>query len=320
MMAPEALLGSQYLNTLLNEPAAEPFEPQSSFFTSSGNQVNGDMTYHFQDGDTKIPASFLNELKAQSTPILGNVLIYIRLVFKNLTRVPREDDVLSAANAFLASNVRTVRDILEPKLNDPVSIQNITYQKIDNNSYIISFAFEITNVTIYKDIQLRNDTYDLIQNTINSLLNTILSDKNATPFVFPQANYTFNGTEIVANSKYVFVEGDTKWTPSGFLFAVLNISGLSTLTTPAAQTDHPVHVVLRPTVQAQNTTTGGNSAWILGIIIPCSIVIILIPCWILLCCLLCGCCAGLKRRYNRRQSYNIHNTIHNQYTTHNTLY
>ncbi|XP_060729294.1 uncharacterized protein LOC132847773 [Tachysurus vachellii] len=302
-------------NTLLNEPAAKPFEPQSSLFTSSGNQVNSDMTYHFQDGDTKIPASFLNELKAQSTPMLGNVLIYIRLVFKNLSRVPSEADVLSAANAFLASNVRTVRHILEPKLNDPVSIQNITYQKIDNNSYIISFAFEITNVTIYQDIQLRNETNNLIQNTINSLLNNILSDKNATPFVFPQANYTYNGTEIEANSVYVFVEGDTKWTPSGFLDAVLNISGLSTLTTPAAQTDPPVHVVLRPTVQAQNTTTGGNSAWILGIIIPCSIVIILIPCWILLCCLLCGCCAGLRRRYNRRQSYNTHNTIHNEYTS-----
>ncbi|KAK3554729.1 hypothetical protein QTP70_033147 [Hemibagrus guttatus] len=57
------------LNTLLNEAGAEPFEAQSSFFTSSGNQVNGNMTYHFQDGDTKTPAAFLNELKAQSTPM-----------------------------------------------------------------------------------------------------------------------------------------------------------------------------------------------------------------------------------------------------------
>ncbi|KAK2852180.1 hypothetical protein Q7C36_007381 [Tachysurus vachellii] len=409
------------LNTFLNEPAAEPFEPQSSFFTSSGNQVNGDMTYHFQDGDTKTPASFLNELKAQSTPIsgsavvqttmvfnssspvpseslvlsviqtllsarltnrtdsvkvlnftyekisdtcyavkftfnisnismsqnpdvrndtykqvesiinivvsvhrhvfndilqrisgtqvigdmlynfqvgdtktpasflndispvLGNVLIYIRLVFKNLTKVPSEADVLNAANALLDAKIRRARDLVTQKLSDPVSIQDVTYQKIDNNSYIISFGFQISNVTISKDMQLRNGTYSLIQNTINSLLNNILNVKNAPVFVFPQANYTFNGTEIVANSEYVFVEGDTKWTPSGFLDAVFNISGLSTLTTPAAQTDPPVHVVLRPTVQAQNITTVGNSAWILGIIIPCSIVIILIPCWILLC-------------------------------------
>ncbi|XP_053535961.1 uncharacterized protein LOC108261436 [Ictalurus punctatus] len=297
------------LNTLLNEPGAEPFKPQSSFITSSGNQVNGDMDYYFQDGTTKTPAAFQNEL----TPVLGNVLIRIRLVFKNLTRVPSEADVLNAANALLDSKIRRARALVTQKLSDPVSIQNVIYEKIGNNSYIISFAFQISNVTIFKDVQLRNETYVLIQNTINSLLNTILNVKDAPAFVFPQANYTFNGTAIEANSEYIFVEGETKWTPSGFLSAILNISGLSTFTTPAAQTNPPV---LRPTVQAHSntTTTGGNSAWILGIIIPCSIVIILIPCWILLCCLLCGCCAGLRRRYNRRRSYNV------QYTTRNGLF
>ncbi|KAK3573546.1 hypothetical protein QTP86_027477, partial [Hemibagrus guttatus] len=107
--------------------------------------------------------------------------------------------------------------------------------------------------------------------------------KSGRQLVLMTSQWRFNGTEIVANSEYVFVEGDTKWTPSGFLFAILNISSLLTVTTPAAQTEPPAHVVLRPTVQAQNSTTGGNSAWFLGIIIPCSIVIILIPCWILLC-------------------------------------
>ncbi|XP_053535955.1 uncharacterized protein LOC108261316 [Ictalurus punctatus] len=300
------------VNMLLNEPGADPFKPHSSFFTSSGNQVNGDMDYYFQNGDTKTPGAFLNDLK----PVLGNVVIRIRLVFKNLTRVPSEADVLNAANALLDSKIRKVRALVTQKLSDPVSIQDVIYEKTGNNSYIISFAFKISNVTISKDLQLRNDTYVLIQNTINSLLNTILNVKDAPAFVFPQANYTFNGTAIEANSEYIFVEGETKWTPSGFLSAILNISGLSTFTTPAAQTESTVHVVLRPTVQAHSntTTTGGNSAWILGIIIPCSIVIILIPCWILLCCLLCGCCAGLRRRYNRRRSYNV------QYTTRNGLF
>ncbi|KAK3554597.1 hypothetical protein QTP70_027889, partial [Hemibagrus guttatus] len=267
------------LNVLLNKPGAEPFKPHNFSFMSSKKQVNGNMTYSFKDEDTKTPAAFLNEIK----PILGNVLIYIRLVFKNLTRVPSEADVLNAATALLDAKIRRTRDLVTQKLSDPVSIQDVKYQKIDNKSYIISFGFQISNVTISKDIQLRNETYTLIQTTINSLLNTILNVKDAPEFVFPFANYTLNGTEIVANSEYIFVEGDTKWTPSGFLFAILNISGLSTITTPGAQTDPPVHVVLRPTVQAQNTTTGGNSAWILAIIIPCSIVIILIPCWILLC-------------------------------------
>ncbi|XP_053535937.1 uncharacterized protein LOC128632760 [Ictalurus punctatus] len=201
------------------------------------------MDYYFQDGTTKTPAAFLNELK----PVLGNVLIRIRLVFKNLTRVPSEADVLNAANALLDSKIRRRRSLVIQTLSDPVSIQNVIYEKIGNNSYIISFAFQITNVTISKDLQLRNGTYDLIQNTINSLLNTILNVKDAPAFVFPQANYTFNGTAIEANFEYIFVEGETKWTPSGFLSANLNISELSTFTTPAAQTESTVHVVLRPT-------------------------------------------------------------------------
>ncbi|XP_053477454.1 uncharacterized protein LOC128605765 [Ictalurus furcatus] len=187
------------------------------------------MEYYFQDGDTKTPAAFLNEL----TPVLGNVLIRIRLVFKNLTRVPSEADVLNAANALLDSKIRRRRSLVIQTLSNPVSIQNAIYEKIGNNSYIISLVFQITNVTISKDLQLRNGTYDLIQNTINSLLNTILNVKDAPAFVLPQANYTFNGTAIEANSEYIFVEGDTKWTPSGFLSAILNISGLSTFTTPA---------------------------------------------------------------------------------------
>ncbi|KAI5610610.1 mucin-5AC-like [Silurus asotus] len=183
------------------------------------------MEYYFEDGDTKTPAAFLDEVK----PILGNVLIYIRLVFKNLTKVPSEADVVKAANSLLDSKIRRARDLTTQKLNDPVSIQNITYEHV---------------------------------------------------LVFSR----FNRTEIVANSEYIFVDGVTQFTPSGFLFEILKISGLSISTTPAAQTDAPIYVVLRPTVQANtNTTTGGSSAWILGIIIPCSIVIILIPCWILLC-------------------------------------
>ncbi|KAK3572859.1 hypothetical protein QTP86_009051 [Hemibagrus guttatus] len=342
---------------------------------SSGNQVNGDLTYHFQDGDTKTPAAFLNELKAKSTPITGSAVVQTRMVFSSSSPVPSKSLVLNSTQTLLSARLTNLTDsvkvlnftyekisetsyavififnisnisisenpdlrnntynqvasIINNALNvllnipgaEPFKPHNVSFtssknqvNEIDNKSYIIGFGFKIGNVNISKDNQLRNETYTLIQTTINSLLNTILNVKGAPEFVFPFANYTLNGTEIVANSEYIFVEGDTKWTPSGFLFAIFNISDLSTITTPAAQTDPPVHVVLRPTVQAQNTTTGGNSAWILGIIIPCSIVIILIPCWILLCCLLCGCCAGIRRRYNRRRSYNV------QYATRNRLF
>lgn len=60
---------------------------------------------------------------------------------------------------------------------------------------------------------------------------------------------------IQANAEYVFVEGDIK-SPSAFLSQILTVSGLS---------------------------GGWSSAWILAIIIPCSIAVILVPCWIILC-------------------------------------
>ncbi|KAL7889603.1 hypothetical protein AOLI_G00018610 [Acnodon oligacanthus] len=330
------------LNTLLNEPSADLFEPQRSDFRMLTNQVEGNMDYSFQEGDTRTPSSFLNEIKTQSgstptmppiastalqstkvpTPeilttsvldkttstiikittsptleimtappqqitaaptLMGTVLIYIRLVFKNLTTLPSEAEVLNAANALLDSSVRMKRDVSTQKLNNPVSIQNVTYQKTSSNSYSISFAFKISNVNISKSIELRNETYDAIQKTINGLLNKILNDPNATPFVFQRANYTGNDTVIQADAEYVFVEGDIK-TPSGFLKEILNISGLA---------------------------GGGFPGWALAIIIPCGIAIILVPCWIILCIMLSGCCGAVRRRWHRRRSYNVQYPIHN---------
>ncbi|KAF5890157.1 threonine-rich GPI-anchored glycoprotein, partial [Clarias magur] len=263
------------LNTLLNEPGEELFNSFSFFFTSSKNQINGDMEYYFQDGGTKTPKAFLNEI----APIVGKVVISIRLLFKNIAKIPSKTDVVNAAHTLLDAKVRRARDLTTQKLNEPVSINDVVYENIDNSSYSISFEFQISNVTISKDLQLQNETYDLIQNTLNTLLNTILNAKDAPPFVFPRANYMFNGTAIIADSEYIFVEGVSKWTPSGFLSEILQISGVSDFTTTAA----PVNSGQTPTVQANTTTAGGSSAWILGIIIPCAIIIILIPCWILLC-------------------------------------
>ncbi|XP_036430664.1 uncharacterized protein LOC118810745 [Colossoma macropomum] len=215
--------------------------------------------------------------------LMGSVLIYIRLVFKNLTTLPSEAEVLNAANTLLDSGVRMKRDVSTQKLNNPVSIQNVTYQKTGSNSYTISFAFKISNVSISRNIELRNETYDAIQNTINGLLNKILNDPNATPFVFQRANYTGNDTVIQADAEYIFMEGDIK-TPSGFLKEILKISGLA---------------------------GGGFPGWALAIIIPCGIAIILVPCWIILCIMLSGCCGAVRRRWHRRQSYNVQYPIHN---------
>ncbi|XP_053357533.1 uncharacterized protein LOC128528605 [Clarias gariepinus] len=312
------------LNTILNAKDAPPFVFPRANYTFNSTMIIADSEYIFVEGvsqwtssgflsailninvlsTTAFPAStkpVTSTSQSNTSIILGNVMIKIRLVFKNLSKIPSKTDVLNAAHTLLDAKIIKARDLTTQKLNEPVSINDVLFEIIDNSSYSISFEFKISDVTISKDLQLRNETYELIQNTTNTLLNTILNAKNAPPFVFPWANYTFNGTAIIADSEYIFVEGVIKWTPGEFLSKLLQISGLSDSTTTAA----PVTAVQTATVQGNTTTTGGSSAWILGIIIPCAIIVILIPCWILLCCLLCGCCAGLRRRYNRRRSYTI---------------
>ncbi|KAF7710005.1 hypothetical protein HF521_008877 [Silurus meridionalis] len=320
------------LNTLLNAPNADPFTPKSSNYTLSGKQIGGEIEYSFQNGDTKNPVNYLSELQKQSGETgprtepadpqsssgrksprgrMGTVLIYIRLVFKNLTNVPSQADVIKAANALLDSSVRLARDTETVKVFNPVSIQDVTYQKLGNNSYIIGFGFAIMNVSIALNTDLRNDTYDLIQNTINGLLNRILNSPNSKPFIFPRANYMGNSTMIVADSEYVFSQGGSdglRFEPSGFLAQILIVSGLSD---PPSPTLAPITIV---TEFLPISVEGGLPEWALAIIIPCTVAIILIPCWILICCLLCGCCAALRRRYSRRRSYNV------QYTTRNGLF
>ncbi|XP_066536035.1 uncharacterized protein [Hoplias malabaricus] len=210
-----------------------------------------------------------------------------------------EAQVMNAANTYLDSSVRMKRDVRMQKLSNPVSIQNITYTKTNNSSYTISFKFQISNVNISSNAEMRNETHNAIENITNSLLNKILNGKNSTPFIFPQPIFTDNKTVIEADSMYVFTAGDIKST-SAFLSEIMTVSGLTSIT-PAV-------------TNAISGGGGGFPGWALAIIIPCSIAIILIPAWITLCCMLCGCCAAIRRRYSRRRSYNV------QYTTRNGLF
>lgn len=79
---------------------------------------------------------------------------------------------------------------------------------------------------------------------------------------------------IVADSEFVFSEGDLSFVPSGFLAQILVVSGLRDPPTP---TPAPI------TSGTELTPERGLPGWALAIIIPCTIAIILIPCWILLC-------------------------------------
>ncbi|GAA6092335.1 uncharacterized protein LOC113646501 isoform X1, partial [Tachysurus ichikawai] len=78
------------------------------------------MTYHFQDGDTKIPESFLNELKAQSTPISGSAVVQTTMLFNSSSPVPSESLVLSVIQTLLSARLTN--------LTDSIKVLNYTYE------------------------------------------------------------------------------------------------------------------------------------------------------------------------------------------------
>lgn len=82
------------------------------------------------------------------------------------------------------------------------------------------------------------------------------------------------GVLILANEVYVYRENDIQ-SPSNFLYEILRDSGLMYYTIPPLVSIHPI------TKPGNSTYT--SAAWILGFIIPCGVVLILLPCWILLC-------------------------------------
>ncbi|XP_045076272.1 location of vulva defective 1-like [Coregonus clupeaformis] len=260
---------------------------------------------------TTITATFTSTSMASvtSTTRFGTVVVFVRLMFQLNTPVPTEDDVLGAFNKQLYHqfNIQT---------NTQTTFHNGTYIKLTDTSFAIDLGFKITNVTMESRsnrITFTSETYIQIQDSINSLLRAILCKPDSKQFDFPKPDFTTVGTQIRADVMYLYKEGEINL-PSAILEEVLKVSGLLTTTVaPTTTSTTPLSTVLLTT--PFNTTSGGGfPGWALAIIIPCGIAIILVPLWILLCCMLCGCCAAVRRRCHRRRSYNV------QYTTRNGLF
>ncbi|XP_018605714.2 uncharacterized protein LOC108933263 [Scleropages formosus] len=320
------------MNQMLNSQTATPVVFPRANFTVTGSQVEADVNYVVRRGTVSNPSPYLSEMLRITGPdvtttaatagttaltltttisttatspattrfqiSIGSVLISIRLVFLTIMPSPSESNVLSVAHNLFNLKLRA--------LESPQMVQNITYEKLSNYSFALKFVFAINNVNISQNNQIMNSTYIQIQDSINILLNKILNNATANPFVFPPANFTLimMNNQIQANVKYVFKEGDIS-NPSPFLSGIIAVSGLSVTTTTTP--------ILLLTTPLGNVTTAGSSAWILGFIIPCGIIIILLPFWILLCCLLTGWCAAIRRRWHRRRSYNVQYRIHNNF-------
>ncbi|XP_058637365.1 uncharacterized protein wu:fc34e06 [Onychostoma macrolepis] len=289
---------------LLSNSSAPLIKFQAADFKGNSTVIQANVEYVFSPSDITQPSIFVQQLlqlaeasslTTTSPPILTRrAIIKIRLEFITLGPRPSEKSVLDVVKSMLASNLTTKQTARTVSVSDPVTVDNVIYLGINDTAYALIFTFEINKVSLTE--LKRNETYQVIQKKINDLVIKILKDPSVNLLI--PAEFKDNLTVIEANVMFVFSQHDSN-SAAGYLVSTL----FKVFTTPVPTT--------------MNTTisnNGTNVAWIVAIIVPCAIVIGLVPCWILLCCLLCGCCAAIRRRWHRRQSYNV------QYTTRNSLF
>ncbi|XP_051559529.1 uncharacterized protein LOC127444298 [Myxocyprinus asiaticus] len=247
------------LNTLLNEPDSQVFAPISSNFTSTSNQIAGSMEYSFHDGDLIQPISFLNELRllmgltttpmssvtTSSSPmsspnqVSGSALVTSKLLFNSSSPVPSEALVLRAVTTLLNSR--------QSQLSKSVEVVNITYEKISETSYRVIFTFNLMNITMPEDPDLRSNTYQQVQDVINNALNTLLNEPDSQVFAPISSNFTSTSNQIAGSMEYSFHDGDLIQ-PISFLNELRLLMGLTTtpmssVTTSSSPMSSPNQVI-----------------------------------------------------------------------------
>ncbi|XP_052391534.1 uncharacterized protein LOC127938519 [Carassius gibelio] len=202
------------------------------------------MVYNFQDTDLIKPVSFLQALTSltvfttastlttstTSPPtLLGKVYINIKLVFITLGQIPSEASILQLAKSLISPRYSTKE--FSTRTQD-ASLLNVTYTRINDTSYALTFGFEISNISMSEKIELRNETYTSIKSTINGLLNEILKDPSASQFDLHHVEFKDNSTVILASVQYVFSESDLN-TNSTFVKEIFKANEGITTSTPA---------------------------------------------------------------------------------------
>ncbi|XP_065151993.1 uncharacterized protein [Paramisgurnus dabryanus] len=238
------------LNTLLNDPSSKTLEPSSSNFTSTLDQIHGNMDYTFQDGAEIQPVSFLNELRklmglsttttplttssfsvTSFQPIPGSAEVTSKLVFNSSSPVPSEALVLSAINILLESRVS--------QLKETVKLVNVSNKKISDTSYAVFFTFALSNISMPEDPEFRNNTYQQVQDMINEALNTLLNDPSSVKFEPNSSNFTSTSDQIHGKMDYIFQEGN-KIQPVSFLNELRKLMGVSSTMSPFTTSSFPM--------------------------------------------------------------------------------
>ncbi|XP_072563421.1 uncharacterized protein [Paramormyrops kingsleyae] len=279
-------------NPKLTATSISPFKVPGSILTIASSGALITEFSEITSSASRRTTSLIKTIASSSTTVpsvVGSVVINIRLCF-NVTHTPAESILSNMVNSAVPRQSRGI--------SQPAVLQNVTYQQLSTRAFAIQFCYLMSNVTMSENVQIRTDTYNSTQDSINTLMNSILQKPGAKSHLFPLANYTSRSTQITADENYVFNEGDISH-PSDFLNRILEVIGLLSTTTTVPLTTGGANIT---------HVGGGFPGWALAIIIPCGILLLLIPLCILLCCLLC---AAIKRRWHRGPSPNIQYRIHN---------
>ncbi|XP_051980560.1 uncharacterized protein LOC127641664, partial [Xyrauchen texanus] len=237
------------LNTLLNDPHSLILAPISSNFMSTSNQISGSMEYSFHDGDLIQPVSFLNELHqlmgftttptssvitsnapvSSSNQVFGSALVTSKLLFNSSSPVPSEELVLRAVTNLLKSR--------QSQLSKSVEVVNITYEKISETSYVVIFTFNVMNITMPEDPDLRSSTYQQVKDAINNVLNTLLNDPHSLILAPISSNFMSTSNQISGSMEYSFHDGDLIQ-PVSFLNELHQLMGFTTTPTSSVITSN----------------------------------------------------------------------------------
>nr|XP_015195125.1 PREDICTED: uncharacterized protein LOC107076165 [Lepisosteus oculatus] len=267
--------------------------------TGHVNSITATLTINGQ-GKTTTAAPVTNTTAVLS-PITKLVTVVFRLVFNTTAYTVNASYILNMAKPFFPS--------LTSRAFYTLDISNITFENISANAFVLILSCQVRNLSVPVGSGLSNETSSELQDTINNLLQRLLLKSSNMPLTFPPITFTNTDEQIQAAVVYTLPNNEIT-NPSDFLTTMLKISGNLPTTTAAA----PVPTVLLTSFTSTTASTWGFPGWALAIIIPCGIAILLLPLWIFLCCLLCGCCAAWRRRWHRRQSYQV------QYPTRNGLF
>ncbi|XP_053535946.1 uncharacterized protein LOC128632764 isoform X2 [Ictalurus punctatus] len=146
--------------------------------------------------------------KTPSTAWSDSAVVQTRMVFNSSSPVPSERLVLSAIQTLLSARLTN--------LIHSVKVLNFTYEKISDTSYAVNFTLRISNISMSKNPDVRNDTYTQVENIINNALNTLLNDAGAEPFEPQGSFFMSSGNQVNGDMDYYFQDGDNK-TPAAFL-------------------------------------------------------------------------------------------------------